>query len=152
MAQGTRSQNGYSDSHSLPTSSLWLAERGPAQTTGWGILSFPAFSIVTSAVQLVQVIRLPVIMPVPVSVTNPDGKGLQAAQPSQLPETVGPFARLSSPRDAQQHTEAASQPLPEAHQADRNDGMSAQHAEEATVATEQLTFTYPGIGALQICI
>ena len=87
-------------------------------------------------------------MPVPVSVTNPGGKGLQAAQPSQLPETLGPFARLSSPADAHHQTEAASQPLPEAHQADRDGGMSAQHAEQATVATEQLTFTYPGIGAL----
>ena len=91
-------------------------------------------------------------MPVPVSVTNPDGKGLQAAQPCQLPETLGPFGRLSSPTDVNHHGEAASQPLSDAQQADCNGGMSAQHAGEATVATEQLTFTYPGIGALQSCM
>ncbi|PRW20596.1 ABC transporter I family member 20 [Chlorella sorokiniana] len=88
-------------------------------------------------------------MPVPLSVTNPKGKGLAAQVAAELP-TEGPFARLQA---EQQHAAAAATP------GDRSgaDGAAAQQqphaqeqqqqqpAEEMAVETHSLSFSYPDI-------
>ena len=95
-------------------------------------------------------------MPVPLSVTNPKGKGLAAQVAAELP-TEGPFARLQA---EQQPAAAAATPGDRAGA----DGVVAQQqaqaqqqqqqqqpAEEMAIETHSLSFSYPDIGAASRC-
>ncbi|GIL48668.1 hypothetical protein Vafri_5136 [Volvox africanus] len=88
-------------------------------------------------------------MPVPVSVTNPNGKGLTAAMPSQLP-TEGPFARLK--RQAEEAATKAELSIKQ--ETYRNPSDTIEHLVPSTsaVATapgsievHHLNFAYPGL-------
>ncbi len=83
-------------------------------------------------------------MPVPVSVTNPNGAGLSAANVTEL-VTEGPFARLKAVarEEAQQVAQAPTATHPEP-------ALSRSAEEPSTsgcaVETNNLSFTYTGIG------
>lgn len=89
-------------------------------------------------------------MPVPISVTNPKGVGLAAANPVELP-TSGPFARAAS--DANQPGAAANGQLGAARNACSNNTASAAPGDPEAgmgVETRQLNFWYPDIGGLSL--
>ena len=93
-------------------------------------------------------------MPIPLSVTNPKGVGLVAANPSELP-TQGPFSRLGGDAiSCQRSGEGAVQQQAPSSGADQAmpDVAAAPVTEEGAkeeyaVTTEHLSFWYPGIGA-----
>lgn len=92
-------------------------------------------------------------MPVPLSVTNPQGKGLAAQQLAELP-TQGPFARLGASQDVRTNARPAAggaeQPpaaATEQQQAGNISGSSSGGtAADVAVATHSLSFSYPDIG------
>ncbi|GLC46075.1 hypothetical protein PLESTM_001822700 [Pleodorina starrii] len=88
-------------------------------------------------------------MPVPVSITNPNGKGLAAASPSQLP-TDGPFARLKA--QAAQASAAAGKTEPSAVQEPQRGPSDAADqpvpstsAPAGSIEVRHLNFAYPGL-------
>lgn len=85
-------------------------------------------------------------MPVPLSVTNPHGKGLVAAQQAELP-TAGPFARLAQAADVNPATrQATAQPAAQQQQQQAGgDGGSGP-----AVATNSLTFCYTDINGFPL--
>lgn len=92
---------------------------------------------------VIQGARGAIGMPVPLSVTHKNAKGLTAAVAAELP-TEGPFARLQAQPagdggGAQPAAGSSAQPEPEA---------AAASAEDVAVATSHLSFSYPDIGAL----
>lgn len=101
-------------------------------------------------------------MPVPVSITNPQGKGLVAHNVVEV-KTDGPFARFAKKQAQEgeagpQATSTASQPQEQApaangasvngHSQAQSNGHSQQANSEPSIAVHDLTFSYPGLGAL----
>lgn len=96
-------------------------------------------------------------MPVPVSITNPNGLGLQAATAQALP-TEGPFermARLKAQAAVATHPEigfphttqpqpASPATAPDAATAGTGNGHDA--VQQPAVELCDLTFSYPGLG------
>jgi hypothetical protein len=86
-------------------------------------------------------------MPVPLSVTNPQGAGLQAAANTSLP-TEGPFERMKRlAAEAAQVTQATTAQetsnAPVVPEPQGNEIPASEHA----LITSQLSFSYPDIGA-----
>ena len=92
-------------------------------------------------------------MPVPLSVTNPKAVGLAAAQAAELP-TQGPFARMAAAAAVVEQPgngtgagaagTAVVQPGPSGTAA----ANGSSDAGVPAVATNNLTFCYPDLGAL----
>lgn len=83
-------------------------------------------------------------MPIPISVTNPNGKGLVAAIPSELP-TSGPFARNAAAVAQNGHSE----PTPDT-QVVADTPMREPTNTDAAVVIDHLNFSYPDLGMLLI--
>lgn len=85
-------------------------------------------------------------MPIPLSVTNPKGVGLAAANPAELP-TQGPFARLGDSSDAQV-SNSENGAVQQQHQeaADQAATCATSPPEVFAVETHGLNFWYPDIG------
>lgn len=93
-------------------------------------------------------------MPVPVSVTNPQGQGL-TAHTLQTIESEGPFERIKRlaaerlAQDSAAHTTGAGQQAQNGHSQkdsslDRQGQITASSS--GSVVVENLTFAYPGLG------
>lgn len=100
-------------------------------------------------------------MPVPVSVTNPNGKGLVAAAPSSLP-TEGPFARLkaaaaantangSANGAANGTSQAAPMEVERPVQQEITEQPVASTSAPASIEVRGLNFAYPGLGKTHPC-
>lgn len=86
-------------------------------------------------------------MPVPVSVTNPNGKGL-VAHAVEAVETEGPFARLAR-QAAAPATQATPVNIPQPTTQAATNGSAAQPANEQheySIHVQNLSFAYPGLG------
>jgi hypothetical protein len=94
-------------------------------------------------------------MPVPVSITHPQGKGLVAAKPEEM-QSEGPFARMARLKvEAEAQKEAQQQQEPKQVDAEAPAGAApaAPAAEAAPVPSSgtsivinHLDFSYPGLG------
>lgn len=87
------------------------------------------------------------IMPVPIAVTHPKGKGIAAANPAEL-QTEGPFARLAAKRTAEPHGEQQLINGNGQHAKISIDGRDSigQDVCSCSVRVSHLDFSYPGLG------
>lgn len=82
------------------------------------------------------------LMPVPVAVTHPKGKGIAAANATEL-QTEGPFARLAAKRAAAEETE---QQATNGHTHDEAPVQNDQQQSRRSIVVNHLDFCYPGLG------
>jgi len=99
-------------------------------------------------------------MPVPISVTHPNGKGIAAANLTVL-ASEGPFARAARLR-AEAEAATAAQTKSDGNDVSSNDhdksngdacetsGSGAQHCSSESVVVNHLSFSYPGLGTYVI--
>lgn len=90
-------------------------------------------------------------MPVPVSVTHPQGKGVTAAKLNAL-ETEGPFARLAKQKAEAEQQQQQQQQGAAAHGSIQQQANLQQEVPvtnghmECSIAVNHLDFAYPGLG------
>lgn len=92
-------------------------------------------------------------MPVPISITHPQGKGLQSATPA-IAQSEGPFARAARLRAEAEAAAVAQAASTDAIIGNENTSGSVLESEQpstsgASVVVEHLSFSYPGLGTRQ---
>lgn len=90
-------------------------------------------------------------MPVPVSVTHPQGKGVAGAKQNAL-ETEGPFARLARLKaEAEQQQQQQAAVTATQQQASVAQAESAANGDlQYSIVVSHLDFAYPGLGECDV--